>query len=56
MLFFLFPVILNHFLIIPVVKENKRVKFVLDILTGAPVTVVKKIIDTSPLVADKTKH
>ena len=39
---------------IPVVKENARLKLALYIPTGAPTTVVKEIIDTPPLVADKT--
>ena len=36
-----------------VVKENARLKLALNIPTGAPITVVKEIIDTPPLVADK---
>ena len=42
------------FFIIPVVKENTRVKLALTIPAGAPVTLAKEIIDTPPLVADKT--
>ena len=49
---FLFLVVLINFLLIPVVKEKIKVK--LAIPTGAPITVVKEIIDTPPLVADKT--
>ena len=52
--FFLFLVILSNVLIIPVVKENTRVNFALVITAGAPVTVVKEIIDTSQFIADKT--
>ena len=42
------------FIIIPVVKENTRVKLALPIPAGAPITLAKEIIDTPPLVADKT--
>ena len=38
----------------PVVKEKIKVKLALAILTGAPIVVVREIIDTSSLVADKT--
>ena len=38
---------------ISVVKENARLKLALNIPTGAPITVIKEIIDTPPLVADK---
>ena len=38
---------------IPVLKENARLKIALAILTGAPITLTKEIIDTPPLVADK---
>ena len=41
-------------IIIPVVKENTRVKLALPIPAGAPITLAKEIIDTPPLVADKT--
>ena len=54
MLFFLFLVILSNFLIIPIVKEKIIVKLAFAIPTGAPITVVKQIIDTPPLVANKT--
>ena len=43
----------NNFFIIPVVKENTRVKLAVCIPAGAPITLAKEIIDTSPLVADK---
>ena len=39
---------------IPVIKENTRLKVVLHIATGAPITLTKEIIDTPPLVVDKT--
>ena len=44
---------LSNFLTIPVVREKIKVKLALAIPTGAPTTVVNKIIDTSPLVALK---
>ena len=52
LLFFL--VIINNFLIIPLAKEKTTVKLVLAILTGAPITVVKEMIDTSLLVVERT--
>ena len=51
--FYLFLVTLSNFLIIPVVKENTKVKLALAIVAGAPITVVKEIIDNPPLYADK---
>ena len=45
---------LNSFFIIPVVKENRRVKLDLLIPAGTPITLVKEIIDTPPFVAGKT--
>ena len=45
---------LSNFLIIPLVKEKIKVKLALAILTGAPIKVVKKVIDIPPLAADKT--
>ena len=42
------------FFMIPVVKEKARLKLELNIHTGAPIRLVKKIIDTRPFVADKT--
>ena len=42
------------FFIIPVAKENTRVKLALAIPAGAPITLIKEIINTSPLVADRT--
>ena len=51
--FFLFLVMLNNFLIIPVVKEKIKVKLALAIPTGAPTMLVKEMIDTPPVVALK---
>ena len=50
--FFFFLVICNNFLVIPVVRENIKVKLALAIPTGAPIILVNKQIDT--LVALKT--
>ena len=44
---------LSNFLIIPLVREKIRVNLALAILTGAPTTLVNKIIDTPPFVALK---
>ena len=49
---FLFLVICKALFIIPVVKENTRVKLALAIPAGAPITLEKEIIDTRPFVAD----
>ena len=51
MLFFL--VILSNFLTIPVVREKIRVKLAHPIPPGASTKLVKKIIDTPPVVALK---
>ena len=51
---FLFLVVRNNFLTIPVVREKIRVKLTLVILTGAPTTLVNEQIDTHPVVALKT--
>ena len=51
---FFFFVILSNFLTIPVVREKIRVKLALPIPPGAPTKLVKKIIDTPPVVALKT--
>ena len=50
--FLLFLVIFHSFFIIPVVKENARVK--LALATETPITLVKEITVIPPLVADKT--
>ena len=53
--FFLsFLVILIIFLIIPVVNEKIKAKLALAIPAGAPIAVVEEIIDTPPLVAERT--
>ena len=54
MFFFLFLVSFNSFFIIPVVKENTKVRFALIIPAGIPITFVKEILAIPPLVADKT--
>ena len=43
---------LNSFFIIPVVKENTRVKCALAVSAETPITLVKEIIDTPPSVAE----
>ena len=48
---FLFLVMISIFLSYPVVKEIIKVKLVLAIPTGAPVTLVIEMIDTPPLLA-----
>ena len=52
--FFLFLVIFNSFLTIPVVREKIKVRLALAIPTGAPIILVNDIIDTPLLVALKT--
>ena len=52
--FFLFLVIFNNFLTIPVVIEKIKVKLALAIPTGAPAVLVNKITDAPLLVALKT--
>ena len=52
--FFFFLVTFNNFFIIPVVKENTRVKLALAIPAEIPIALVKEIILVPPLVADKT--
>ena len=52
--FFLFLVIFNNFLTIPVVKEKIKVRLAITIPTGAPIILVNEIIDTPLLVALKT--
>ena len=52
--FFLFLVILSNFFIIPVVRENIKVKLALAIPTSAPTTLAEKMVQTSLLVALRT--
>ena len=52
--FFLFLVILSHFLTIAVAREKIEVKLALAIPTGAPTTLSDKIVQTPLLVALKT--
>ena len=52
--FFFFLFIFNSFFIIPVVKENARVKEALASTAGIPITFVKEIILIHADVADKT--
>ena len=52
--FFLFLVIFNDFLIIPVVREKIKIRLTLAIATGAPIILANEIIDTPLLVALKT--
>ena len=54
MFLFLFLIIFDNFFIIPVVKENTRLKVVLATPTGTPITLVKEIVLILPLVTDKT--
>ena len=50
---FYFLVIINNFLIIPVVREKIKVNLALAIPTGAPITLVNEINDTPPVVTLK---
>ena len=54
MLLCIFLVIFKTFFVIPVVKENTRVKLALAIPAGTLITLEKKIIDSPLLFADKT--
>ena len=51
---FFFLVVLNTFLVIPVVREKSKVKLALAIPTGAPTILLNEQIDTLPIVALKT--
>ena len=53
-LFFFFLVTFNSFFIIPVVKENARIKLALANPVRTPITLVKEIILIPSLIADKT--
>ena len=52
--FFLFLVMLNNFLIIPVVREKIKVRLALATLAGAPTTLANKMIQNLLLVPLKT--
>ena len=54
MLFLFFIVIFNNFLVIPVVREQIKVKLAFAIPTGAPTILENEQIDTPPVVALKT--
>ena len=54
MLFLFVLVMLSNFFIIPVVRENIKVKLALAIPTSAPTTLADKIVQTSLLVALRT--
>ena len=54
MLFLLFLVIFNNFFTSLVDDENVRLKLVLAIPIGVPITVANDAIEMLPLVADKT--
>ena len=52
--FLFFLVTFNNFFIIPVVKENVKVKLALANPTGIPTTLVKEIMLIPPDLVDKT--
>ena len=52
--FFLFLVVLNSSLVIPVAKDKIKVKLAPTIPIGAPATLADDIIQTPPLVAERT--
>ena len=54
MLSFLFPIVFNNFLIIPVEIENERIKLSLAIPTGATIAIANDAIEILPLAQDKT--
>ena len=54
MLFRLFLLIFNNFLVIPVLREKIKIKLVLAIPTGTPTILVNEQIDSPPVVALKT--
>ena len=51
--FFVVVLVFSNFLTIPVVREKNKVRLAIAIPTGAPTTLVNKIIDTAPLFALK---
>ena len=52
--FFVCLVILNNFVVIPVVRERNKLRLALAILTGTPTIVVNEINDTPPVASLKT--
>ena len=52
--FFLFLVVFHSFFMIPVEKEDARLKLGLTIPTGASITVENDAIEMLPVVTDKT--
>ena len=52
--FLFFLIVLNNFLVIPVVREKIKVKLAFAIPTGAQTIPVNEQIDTPPIVALKT--
>ena len=54
MLFRLFLLIFNNFLVIPVLREKIKIKLVLAIPTGTPTILVNEQIDSPSVVALKT--
>ena len=54
MCFFLFLVVLNNFLVIPVAKDKIKVKLAPAIPIGAPSALADNIMQTPPLVAERT--
>ena len=54
MLLFLFLVAFNNFFTSPVHNENARLKLAFVIPIGAPIAVAKDVIETPPLITDKT--
>ena len=54
MLFFLFLVVLNNVLVLPVAKGKIKVKLAPAIPIGAPTALADKIIQTPPVVAERT--
>ena len=54
--FFLFLIVPNNFFVIPVAKDKIKVKLAPAIPIGAPTTLADKIIQTPPLVAERTMN
>ena len=52
--FFLYLVVVSNFFTSPVDNENVRLRLVLVIPTGVPITVANNAIEMLPLVADNT--